>query len=190
MSRPRDRSPFWVPRSRESPGSGDALSPAWWRAWVRRKGSHGRQRTCPSARRYRDLTSHRRERRGCPAGLCADPPVLARPALSDQGYYVGRVERHLYWVTDGTYQAAFLTTPDGVVLFDAPDHRPQPAAAVDEIATAEGVSNKVTHLVYSHHHDDHAGASSLFDGNVVRIAMRRPGGCCCATTTRPARRRR
>jgi glyoxylase-like metal-dependent hydrolase (beta-lactamase superfamily II) len=92
------------------------------------------------------------------------------PALNDQGYHVGRVERNLYWVTDGTYQAAFLTTPDGVVLFDAPPtigHNLQ--RAVDEIATAEGVSNTVTHLVYSHHHDDHAGAASLFEGNVVRI---------------------
>jgi len=33
--------------------------------------------------------------------------------------------------------------------------------AVDEIASANGVSNKVTHLIYSHHHADHAGASSL-----------------------------
>ena len=41
--------------------------------------------------------------------------------------------------------------------------------AVDEIASANGVSNKVTHLVYSHHHADHAGASSLFDKNVTRI---------------------
>ena len=41
--------------------------------------------------------------------------------------------------------------------------------AVDEIAAANGVSNKVTHLVYSHHHADHAGASSLFGENVVRI---------------------
>ena len=41
-------------------------------------------------------------------------------ALNDQGYYVGRVERNLYWVTDGVYQSAFLTTRDGVVLFDAP----------------------------------------------------------------------
>jgi hypothetical protein len=41
-------------------------------------------------------------------------------ALNDQGYYVGRVERNLYWVTDGTYQSAFLTTSDGVVLLDAP----------------------------------------------------------------------
>ena len=27
----------------------------------------------------------------------------------------------------------------------------------------------MTHLVYSHHHADHAGASSLFDRNITRI---------------------
>jgi hypothetical protein len=48
------------------------------------------------------------------------PDAAFGPALNEQGYYVGRVERNLYWVTDGVYQAAFLTTPDGVVLFDAP----------------------------------------------------------------------
>ena len=47
------------------------------------------------------------------------PRSALGPALNDQGYHVGRVERIRYWVTDGTYQAAFLTTPDGVVLFDA-----------------------------------------------------------------------
>ena len=98
------------------------------------------------------------------------PRSALGPALNDQGYHVGRVERNLYWVTDGTYQAAFLTTPDGVVLFDAPPTIGRNLQrAVDEIATAEGVSNTVTHLVYSHHHDDHAGAASLFEGNVVRI---------------------
>jgi glyoxylase-like metal-dependent hydrolase (beta-lactamase superfamily II) len=94
------------------------------------------------------------------------------PALNEQGYYVGRVERNLYWVTDGTYQSAFLTTSDGVVLLDAPPtigHNIQ--RAVDEIASANGVSNKVTHLIYSHHHADHAGASSLFDKNVTRIGQ-------------------
>ena len=92
------------------------------------------------------------------------------PALNEQGYYVGRVERNLYWVTDGTYQAAFLTTRDGVVLFDAPPsigHNLQ--RAVDEIAAANGVSSKVTHLVHTHHHADHAAASSLFGTNVVRV---------------------
>jgi glyoxylase-like metal-dependent hydrolase (beta-lactamase superfamily II) len=91
-------------------------------------------------------------------------PALG-PALNEQGYYVGRVERNLYWVTDGTYQSAFLTTADGVVLLDAPPtigHNIR--RAVDEIAAANGVSNKVTHLIYSHHHADHAGAASLFTG--------------------------
>src|SRR5689334_5804318 len=90
--------------------------------------------------------------------------------LNEQGYYVGRVERNLYWVTDGVYQAAFLTTPDGVVLFDAPPtigHNLQ--RAVDEIASANGASNKVNYLIYSHHHADHVGASSLFDNSVTRI---------------------
>jgi glyoxylase-like metal-dependent hydrolase (beta-lactamase superfamily II) len=92
------------------------------------------------------------------------------PTVNHQGYYVGRVKGNLYWVTDGTYQSAFLTTSDGVVLFDAPPtigHNIQ--RAIDEIAMANDVSNKVTYLIYSHHHADHAGASSLFDRNSTRI---------------------
>jgi len=98
------------------------------------------------------------------------PQSAMGPTLNEQGYYVGRVVRNLYWVTDGVYQAAFLTTPDGVVLFDAPPtigHNIQ--RAVDEIASANGVSNEVNYLIYSHHHADHVGASSLFDKNVTRI---------------------
>ena len=48
------------------------------------------------------------------------PPSALGPAVNAQGYFTGRVEKNLYWVTDSTYQAAFLTTRDGVVLFDAP----------------------------------------------------------------------
>ena len=98
------------------------------------------------------------------------PASAFGPALNEQGYYIGRVEGNLYWVTDGVYQSAFLTTCDGVVLFDAPPsigHNIQ--RAVDEIAAAMGASNKVTHLIYSHHHADHAGASSLFGRNITRI---------------------
>jgi glyoxylase-like metal-dependent hydrolase (beta-lactamase superfamily II) len=92
------------------------------------------------------------------------------PALNEQGYYVGRVERNLYYVTDGTYQCAFLTTSDGVVVLDAPPSIGNNIQrAVDEIAAANGVSNKVNYLVYSHHHADHIGAASLFDRDVTRI---------------------
>ena len=98
------------------------------------------------------------------------PPSALGPAVNAQGYFVGRVKKNLYWVTDGTYQAAFLTTRKGVVLFDAPPtigHNLQ--RAIDQIASANGVSNKVTHIVYSHHHVDHVGASSLFGRDVVRV---------------------
>jgi len=113
------------------------------------------------------------------AAAAADPalpdyaPIPASalgPAVNAQGYFVGRIERNLYWVTDSTYQAAFLTTKDGVVLFDAPPsigHNLQ--RAIDEVASANGVSSKVTHIVYSHHHADHVGASSLFGRDVERI---------------------
>ena len=98
------------------------------------------------------------------------PQASLGVALNEQGYYVGRVERNLYWVTDGVYQSAFLTTRDGVVLFDAPPSiGGNLRRAVDEIAAANGVPNTVTHLVYSHHHADHGAAASLFGGDITRV---------------------
>ena len=113
------------------------------------------------------------------------PQTAVGPALNEQGYYVGRVERNLYYVTDGTYQCAFLTTSDGVVVLDAPPtlgHNIQ--RAIDEIAAANGVSNKVEYLVYSHHHSDHVGAASLFDKNVTRIGHEEIPGLTTLVTAR------
>jgi glyoxylase-like metal-dependent hydrolase (beta-lactamase superfamily II) len=98
------------------------------------------------------------------------PPSALGPDLNEQGYHVDRIERNLFYVTDGVYQSAFLATDDGVVLFDAPPtigHNLR--RAVDEITSAEGSTNKVTHLVYSHHHADHAGGASVFGDDVIRI---------------------
>ncbi|HZX01470.1 MBL fold metallo-hydrolase [Kribbella sp.] len=97
------------------------------------------------------------------------PESALGPELNADGYFVDRVRDNLFWVTDGTYQAAFLATPQGVVLFDAPPtigHNLR--RAIDEVTAAEDLPNNVTHLVYSHHHADHAGASYLF-GDVTRI---------------------
>src|SRR5690349_16804744 len=155
-----------------SPGSGDGLSPARRRAWTRREGSHGRKGDVPRESREKTVTTP-----ASGAGSAADLPDYAPiprsalgPALNEQRYYVGRVERNLYWVTDGVYNSAFLTTRDGVVVFDAPPSiGPNLRRAVDEIAAANGVTNRVTHLVYSHHHADHAGAAAVFEGDVTRI---------------------
>ena len=35
------------------------------------------------------------------------PRSALGPALNEEGYYAGRVERNLYYVTDGVYQSAF-----------------------------------------------------------------------------------
>ena len=96
-------------------------------------------------------THHGTHRQFDPARLTRpSPPSTLGPTVNEQGYYVGQVERNLYWVTEGVYESAFLTTPDGVVLFDAPPtigHNIQ--RAIDETAATNGVSNKVTHLVHS-----------------------------------------
>ena len=75
------------------------------------------------------------------------PPSALGPAVNEQGYFVGRVEKNLYWVTDSAYQAAFLTTRDGVVLFDAPPSIGRNLQrAIDQIAAGNGVPHTVTHL--------------------------------------------
>ena len=98
-------------------------------------------------------------------------PAIAKGAtLNEHGYHVWQVQRNLYAVTDNVYMSAFLTTPDGVVIFDAPPNIGHSIRrAVDEITAANGLTNQVTHMVYSHHHADHQGASSLFGGDIVRI---------------------
>ena len=77
------------------------------------------------------------------------PPTSFGPALNADGYFVGPIKDNLYWVTDGFYQSMILATAHGVVVVDAPP--------------------TMTHLVYSHFHADHIGASSIFGDDVVRV---------------------
>jgi hypothetical protein len=97
------------------------------------------------------------------------PSSAIGPAVNERGYYVGRVERNLYWITDGTYQSAFLTTSDGVVLLDAPPtigNNIKPA--VNEIASADGVSNnQLPHLLAPPRRPRRR--VSLFDKDATRI---------------------
>ncbi|MFE3202468.1 MBL fold metallo-hydrolase [Embleya sp. NPDC059237] len=101
------------------------------------------------------------------------PAAAQGPALNGAGYFVGRIDGHLYWVTDGNYQAMFLSTREGVVLVDAPPTIGHNLLrAIAEVTRANGRPAKVTHLVYSHSHADHAdhaGASSILGKDVVRI---------------------
>ena len=100
------------------------------------------------------------------------PPSALGPALNADGYFVGAIADNLYWVTDSFYQAMFVTTRDGVVLVDAPPTIGHNLLrAVSAVTSANGMPGTVTHLVYSHSHADHIGASSLFGSDVVRIGQ-------------------
>jgi glyoxylase-like metal-dependent hydrolase (beta-lactamase superfamily II) len=113
---------------------------------------------------------------GTPGGLPDYLPIPQSsfgPALNADGYYVGRIKGNLYWVTDSFYQSMFLTTRDGVVVVDAPPTIGHNLLrAIDEVTKANGRPSKVTHLVYSHFHTDHIGASVIFGKNVERVAHR------------------
>src|SRR5262249_47558465 len=63
-------------------------------------------------------------------GYAPVPPSALGPALNADGYFAGSIDDTLHWVTDSFYQAMFLTTPEGVVLVDAPPtHWPAPRCA-------------------------------------------------------------
>ena len=101
------------------------------------------------------------------------PKSALGPPVNADGYFVGQIKGDLYWVTDSFYTAMFLTTKDGVVLVDAPPTIGHNLLrAIGAVTQANGRPSKVTHLVYSHSHSDHIGASILFGPDVVRIGHR------------------
>lgn len=98
------------------------------------------------------------------------PPSAFGPALNADGYFVGPITDNLYWVTDGFYQSMFLATAHGVVVVDAPPTIGHNLLrAIKQVTTTTGTPSTVTHLVYSHFHADHIGASSIFGHDVLRV---------------------
>jgi glyoxylase-like metal-dependent hydrolase (beta-lactamase superfamily II) len=94
-------------------------------------------------------------------------PAGARgPAIPASGYLVEEIRDGLYWVTDGLYQAMFLTTGDGVILVDAPPNLgPNLAKAIADVT-----DEPVKFVVYSHHHADHIGAAGQFADTATYVA--------------------
>lgn len=85
------------------------------------------------------------------------PPTAFGPPIPAKGYLVEEISNGLYWVTDGTYIALFMTTAAGVVVMDVPPNLAAPLPA----AIAEVTGDAVTHVIYSHTHGDHIGAAGI-----------------------------
>ena len=83
-----------------------------------------------------------------------------------KGYLVEEIKDGLYWVTEGAYQAMFLTTGQGVIVVDAP-----PTIGENYLkAIAEVTDEPITHVIYSHTHNDHVGSMTMFPDDAVYIA--------------------
>lgn len=87
------------------------------------------------------------------------PQVKAKAPLIDpqKGYGVQQLKPGVFMITDGAYESVFVTTGNGVVLFDAP---PSFARHISE-AVAETTKEPVVMLVYTHLHVDHIGGAGL-----------------------------
>ena len=95
------------------------------------------------------------------------PETTKGPQIDySKGYLVEEIRDGLYWVTDGAYNTIFLTTGQGVIVVDAP-----PSIGENYLkAIAEVTDEPITHVIYSHTHNDHIGAASIFPDDAIYIA--------------------
>ena len=97
------------------------------------------------------------------------PQVSARTPKIDpnKGYLVTPLKPHIYMITDGGYESAFVTTGKGVVLFAAP---PSFAKHIPE-AVAETTKEPIVELVYSHAHMDHIGGAGTILATYPKLTI-------------------
>jgi glyoxylase-like metal-dependent hydrolase (beta-lactamase superfamily II) len=91
------------------------------------------------------------------APLLPQAKARAWPVDAQKGYVVREIRPQVFLVTDGGYQALFVTTGEGVVLFDSP---PSIASHIGQ-AVADVTEEPIVKLVYSHIHVDHIGGAGL-----------------------------
>jgi glyoxylase-like metal-dependent hydrolase (beta-lactamase superfamily II) len=98
-----------------------------------------------------------------------DVPESAKgpPVDPARGYRIQELGTGLYMVTDNVYQSMFMVYENGVVVVDAP---PPYAKHIRE-AIAQVTDKTITHLVYSHSHQDHIAGARLLGGNPIIIAQ-------------------
>jgi glyoxylase-like metal-dependent hydrolase (beta-lactamase superfamily II) len=96
------------------------------------------------------------------------PETAKGPTIpSQKGYLVQEIGNQLYSVSDGSYNAMFMVTDEGVVAVDAP-----PTLGVNYLkAIAEITDKPITHVIYSHAHIDHIGAANIFPENATFVAQ-------------------
>jgi glyoxylase-like metal-dependent hydrolase (beta-lactamase superfamily II) len=96
------------------------------------------------------------------------PQTAKGPEIpSEKGYLVQEIGNQLYSVSDGSYNAMFMVTDQGVVAIDAP-----PTLGDKYLKAISEITDKpVSHVIYSHAHLDHIGAAGMYPQNATIIAQ-------------------
>jgi glyoxylase-like metal-dependent hydrolase (beta-lactamase superfamily II) len=84
-----------------------------------------------------------------------------------KGYRVQKLGDGLYMVTDNGYQSMFMVYETGVVVVDAPTSYAQYIRK----AIADVTEKPITHVIYTHSHNDHIGGTKGLGGQPVIIAQ-------------------
>ena len=95
------------------------------------------------------------------------PASAAGNKIPASGYYIEDFGNGAYMVTDGTYQAQFYVSTEGVIVIDCP-----PTIGHKLLYAVGNATNQpITHMIYSHSHADHiGGAIIIVSENVKTIA--------------------
>lgn len=89
----------------------------------------------------------------------------AQPVAPEKGYYLEEIAEGVYFITGWSHNTMFVVAEESVIALDAP-----PSIGEAYLDAIREVTDKpVSHLIYSHSHDDHIGSADIFE-NVTIIA--------------------
>ncbi len=92
--------------------------------------------------------------------------------LMSKGYYTDSIGGGIHYVKDAWYYQLVVEHDDGLIVVDAPPTNGEYFLGGRILQAIGEISDKpITHLIYSHHHRDHIGASAVFDDDVTVIAQ-------------------
>ncbi|MDB1123421.1 MBL fold metallo-hydrolase [Vibrio algarum] len=85
--------------------------------------------------------------------------------LPERGYNYYQIAENTYFVHDAFEHQVFFVTEDGVIVYDAiPGLAPHTLKAIAEVT-----DKPITHVIYSHHHGDHARGMHLYPETAIKI---------------------
>ena len=85
------------------------------------------------------------------------------PVDPEKEYYLEEIADGVHFLAGWSHNTMFVVAEESVVVLDAP-----PSIGEDYLAAIREVTDKpVSHLIYSHSHDDHIGSAHLFKNATI-----------------------